>query len=312
MISKDKIQEIVLKNNLGKITKIKELGRGENNFNYLIIVNQNKYVLRIGIKKSLEKYFKREYQWIKKLPNTIEAPKTVLKDFSKKIIHYNYFILTYIEGKSVKKWSKRHLKLFAEALAKLHKHTYPYALNYDEEKSKKLNLYKEFIKSVEKEWNKSLLNQKNIKLIYPKIKKLVKDNNHLFTSLKKFSMVHADTYLDNILFDKDKVKLIDWEWSNIGDAAEDVGKVYFEKCSILPWMIKLNEEQLNYYLNCYMKKRKVEKGFIDRVKIYNIIHLFSDLLYFKHVSRYPKTNSNFKPEHYRKQAKKIEDYLLKI
>lgn len=286
--------------------QVSPLGIGENNINYLIIINKkSKYVFRIPFRKESLKFLISEFKFLKTLPKHI-GPKPILLDQSKKIIPRAFSILTYVEGKHIQKWTKKHLKAHAEKLAELHSDQKNYFI-IDGKKYKRFNLLKQF--DQELKGFEEVLDEPQVRDYLKSIRKHLAEHNFLFLELKQFSKCHLDPCVNNILIYNHKINYIDWEWSRYWDSARDVAMLFYEDFSVRPWMIKLNGERLNFYLNSYLHKRK-DKTLIQRIKVWKKYLLLIDYLYFiwklKHFDQEPNA---LPKKHYLQCLRVMERYL---
>ncbi len=298
------------KNKLGfkqiKSIKVSKLGVGENNLSMLAIVNKKKITFRIGMRKKCQKNVKREFDFLKKLPKGY-GPKPIFYDGSKKIIPHNYSVLTYVKGKQVKRWTKKHLRIHAKALAKLHKHKSNKCGLYS--KDKKISLYKELLEEIND--FKSVLNDKTAKKALPIIKKYIKDKDQYFTCMKRFSLIHYDPCVDNILFHKGKVRYIDWEYMGYGDNARDVSLLFYYGYRCMPWFINLEGKRFEYYLNTYLKYNP-DKTLRQRVFAWQVFHMLTDYLYILwKIKNYHKEKTGFDKKRYKKILKLMRKRLEK-
>lgn len=276
---KPKIREIVrTKLKLEGPLKMTKLGTGENNINFLVEVANKKLVFRIGMKEWIQKNMRREFNTIKILPEGV-GPEAIYYDDSKKIIPYIYSVLSYVEGNHLKKWSKKHLSMHARNLAKLHKIK---SSNYGNiySRKKKLNIVNK-VKKDFGDFKETLVDDELSKEIYPKFLKYVKERNNLFLSMKKFSFIHNDPCLTNIVFDGKEIKYIDWEWSKFSDPALDVVMLFDKKNVLPPWKIKLNGERLDFYLDEYFKYAPKDKNFLERMEVWYNYQLLFEYIYMK-------------------------------
>lgn len=294
---------------LGEISKVSttKIGRGENHDSILVKVNQKKFVFRIGLRKKFEENMAREFNMLKMIPKEI-APIPFYFDNSKKIIPHAFLIISYVEGKKIMRWSKKHLLLHAKKLAQLHKKKFSHCCDPDNVKKRKFSLLTTF-----GEWAsefKDQLRYKEIKPLASKIKVYIKENNHLFTSLKKFSIIHGDAYVDNILFSKDDIHYIDWEWSQISDNAQDLAALFYRDHNIFPWIVKFSDKDIDEYLNAYLKIIK-DKTLKERVEVWNNYIRFFDLLWFKRKIKncHKEKVNNFSKKFYRDNANKLLNSL---
>ena len=80
---------------------VKSISYIDTGYNPCIIVN-DKYVIRMNIRKSNISHFKKEYlvmNWLKKL--SIPVPKVLVIDDTKKLVRYPYIIMNKLEGTEV-------------------------------------------------------------------------------------------------------------------------------------------------------------------------------------------------------------------
>jgi aminoglycoside phosphotransferase (APT) family kinase protein len=114
----------------------------------------------------------------------------------------------------------------------------------------------------------------------PLIREFLAERDHYFREMKKFSFIHGDLCVDNILFDKDRAHYVDWEWGKIGDNAEDFSRLYFEDFGLQPWTIRLDEPRLDFFLSQYLRLHP-DATLKERVRTWNIYYLFTDMLFCK-------------------------------
>lgn len=288
----------------GRCDSVSKLGTGENNISMLAKAGRKRYVFRIGLRKELEKNMRREFEYMKKLPKDI-GPEPLFFDNSKDIIPRVYSVLSYIKGKHVYRWSERHLKMHARKLAELHNKRFRSFGSLEKPIHGSFDLFKKFKKDLRV--NRSAFDN-DINKILPKVKEHIKKKNLLFMSLKKFSMLHGDLCVDNILFSKDRVRYIDWEWSKIGDNAEDVA-CFYKDFGFKPWVIKLKGKRLRLFLDTYLKYIK-DETLKQRVEVWHIYGLFFTLVYFKwKLKNFHKENKEFPKHHYERAVDVITAYF---
>ncbi len=270
---------------LGVVPKdimISRLGMGENNLNFLVITGGKKFVFRIGLRSRLESNMAREFKGLQMLPEGV-GPKPLFIDRSKRTIPHVFSVLTYIEGKKADHWTKRHLSLHAKKLALLHKKTFPYASDL-RRKSPKINLYRKFKRHVldvsDVLHDPSVLHDPEVKSLLPKMSQYIKENATLVDSVTRFSVIHADLGIDNIIFLGDDVHYIDWEWMRISDPAIDLARFYYEDFGFLPWTIQLSGKRFDFFISEY-ERYSHDKTVRHRVSIWNTYFLFTDMLYNK-------------------------------
>jgi aminoglycoside phosphotransferase (APT) family kinase protein len=290
-------------NTVSKI-KIKRLGMGENNLNYLVIVDDKKYVFRINMKNHLEKNLIREFNVMKLVPHNIGLTPLIL-DTTKRYIPRTYSMFEYVDGKSTFDWDKRKLKIHAQTMAKLHSKTYSY-WQTTKVKHKKFSLYKQLLHNL-KGYKKFNFNPA-LKNLIREFKQYIKNNDHYFLELKRFHFIHGDLCNDNILFNRKSIHYIDWEWCGIKDNAEDLARLYFTK-NMTPWYVGLSKKQVKYFIDEYLKIIK-DPTLQIRVEIWNNYDLFVDMMYyFWKVENYYKFKSKLPKKHYIEASKQLLHYF---
>lgn len=280
---------------------VKLLGSGENNTNYLVQLNGGKYTFRVAKKEKSIANLEREFSTIKTLPAGF-GPTPIFLDKTRKHINTHYAVYTYIEGKHIRKWSKKHLKLHAEKLAHLHSHKAKSWGKLHEKKKRAFSAYSYLLDEISgfQKPNPEIFDDPTIKVLNRKVKEYVRNNDHLFKALKEFPFVHKDTCITNTLFTKEGIRYIDWEWSGYFDGAVDLAFLFDEEYAYSPWGIKLNGDRLRFYLNSYNKIAK-DKTLEKRIKVWNVILKYSELLYFTWVSEnYAKSKCDLPEKVYTK------------
>lgn len=72
-----------------------------------------------------------------------------------------------------------------------------------------------------------------------------------FADLRRFALIHGDPCLTNLVVDRDRPALIDWEWARIGDPARDLaflgGAVH-----AAPWYAPLTDAQITAFVRAYL------------------------------------------------------------
>jgi len=308
MIDKKYIKKAIekRKNYLGikeiKSLKVSRIGMGENNLNYLTEINGQKFVFRIALRKRVEKNMEREFNSLKEIPKGF-GPEPVYFDKTRKIIKNYYTILRYMEGEHREKWGKKELNMHAKKLAELHKDKKNFWMYNGKKQKGKIDLYKLFldeIKIYRKETPKKF--SKDYEKLISIIKNKLKEKNPLLKKIKRFSRVHMDPCLTNILFTKKGIKYIDWEWTGYGDNALDVAMLFDDQYAQPPWKLKLSKKEIDMYLNSYLKHNP-DKTLKERVRAWVIFFKGIDLLFFR-----------FRAKHYTKsdlpKSKYVKDYKV--
>jgi len=212
------------------------LGGGNHNENYLLETDKGKFVLRIE-NNPMFKNLKKEYKLLKKL-NGEFSPKVYFFDDSKKIIKKDYFIEEFIKGLNPKKVTNSFIKDMAEFYMKLHK--------IKSSKIKTNSLLKSFkpyynnFKKYKFALDKNTI--KELETLFEKANRICIKNDLIFSKSKQ-SLLHRDPSIENIFYEKGKIKLIDWEFSEHGILEKEIVNFFSEN--------KLEERQKNLFLEFY-------------------------------------------------------------
>ena len=199
-ISRNEIISIDRKFNLGKIIHFKGIKKGIENTNYLLITKNKKFILTLfekGVQKKDLPFFMNLMDKLSKYKINCPKPQRNKKgSFLIKIKNKTGSIVSFVEGKDKLKLNPKNCHEIGKNIAQLHR------------VSKKIKLYRKNSLSL-KEWPK-LLNKigNKSKTISPNLNSLTKNS---FLEIKNkwpknlpFGIIHADLFIDNIFFKKNK------------------------------------------------------------------------------------------------------------
>lgn len=217
------------------------------NINYLLTSSKRKYIVR-KFKNNETVNISRKYEFkIQKKASKINlASKPLFLD-----IKNGFMVCHYLEGNHKSELKNKEIKKLAKNIKKLH--------------SIKSNKKKYDLKKDLQQYKKNLKNKeakKSILICTKEIKKLKKSKTYLVTT-------HHDLNPKNILFYKNNIKFIDWEYVGANDIYFDLATVSFE--------FQFNKKQKNLLLNTYFKKcrKKEQKKLTSYILIYkNLCNLW--------------------------------------
>ena len=209
-LNKEEIEEIILLYGLKKLQKFSPIEEGIENTNYIIIINNTKYILTIFEKRVKEQDLPFFCELILKLNKLgFKCPRPLINLENSPISNFKNKKLTtftFIDGKSKNYLDPKDCKLIGIEAAKLHKLTSSF-------KIKRKNAL-----SVTS-WRKMFKNIKeNCSSIHKDLPKLIESN---LTDIEKNwpdnlpqGIIHADLFSDNIIFKNNKVNgIIDFTFS---------------------------------------------------------------------------------------------------
>lgn len=226
--------------------------QGLNNISYLLKTGDKSYVVRVfKNKKSVN--ISRDFEF-----------QAQLKAFEKNIaakpifINNNFMIYEFLDGYHKINLNNKNIKKLAITIDKLHK---------IELKSKKYNLFKDL-----KIYKKQLKDSKSTSILLD----LEKDIKKLKNYKKELALVHHDLNSKNILFLKNSIKIIDWEYAGTNDIYFDLATICIE--------FNLDKKQEKLFLKNYFKNKKKESK--KKLKIYkNIYKNICSLWFMRHSSK---------------------------
>ena len=216
--------------NIGNFLKYEQFKGGQSNPTYLLISENNKYVLR---KKPPGKLLKsahavdREYKVLTSLQNTeVPTPKTIHLCEDESVIGTIFYIMEFCDGNIF--WDP-----FASEIDKGRR-----SLVFDQLNKGISLLHIQDIKTLELEdfgktgnyierqvsrWTKQYFDSETEKI--DSMHKLIEWLPKRIPKQKYISIVHGDYRLDNVVFDNNdnNIAILDWELSTIGDPLADFG-----------------------------------------------------------------------------------------
>ncbi len=193
------------------------------NINYHLKTSKKSYVLREFISdKTVNISRNFEFKVQKKAFKKGIAAKPIYLDKDKRFMIYEF-----LDGKHKEELNKNELKTLMKTVKKLHKIKI---------KSKQTNLKKELKNYTYLKTNQA---KKSLSICKKELKNLDKYN-------KNIVICHHDLNPKNILFTKNTIKLIDWEYAGLNDSFFDLATICYE--------FDLSKKEQKYLLKQYLKQ----------------------------------------------------------
>ncbi|MBU3013962.1 phosphotransferase [Poseidonibacter lekithochrous] len=241
------------KYNLLKKTKKLKLEKLENqgvcNILYKIQTPEKNYILRVfKYAHTNEQSRKNEIRIQNKAFEKNIAAKVYVHDEKNSLM-----ICDFLQGHHKEKLKKKDIKDLVKSLKKLHKikiKDTPYKIEDDFKNYKKI-----------------LKDKKSKQIIKASVKELKKIKKYKFEKV----LCHHDLNQNNILFNKNIVKFIDWEFACVNDRFFDIANICFE--------FKLDKNEEKILLKKYLKK--VKNKDIKKLASYKIVYKNLWSLWFK-------------------------------
>lgn len=247
------------------VNSFRKIGVGECNVNYLIKINDKKFICRVRF-SGMPNKSKYEFDVLKKIQSLNIVPKPYYYHPKDKTFPYEFVILEFMEGKPLpsnkRTYTKDQIKQIACILAELHSKK----CNGFPKKNFSFHHYitesKSYTKSINKYNNKL---ESELEVLHKRIRDfLPKKEDH------KFSLIHGDVCPKNIVEAKGGLKLIDWETLQCSDPARDIANILID----LEW----KDKNLDLFLKKYYKIRK-DPTILDRAKVYAILMRYMYVLW---------------------------------
>ncbi len=250
------------------LVNIKEMNRGGFNINYLVDIDNHKFVFRFNIDKYLNVENQIEYEnaTLKCLEKSGIAPKVFFIDTNKNFFEQDLLVEEFIENQPAK-CDNDFFKNFGKLVKKFHsiscvqnnlliKNTNPLADQWNFIKKQI-----DFIESLN-------LNEKFLKFINPyitKVDKYVADFSNLFES-KDICLNHRDLAIENVLQTDSGLKLIDWQTAMIDDPSYDLA--YFTCYIDLEWMIGFRDKPLtNKEIDIFLSSYQINEKMLEKIHV---------------------------------------------
>lgn len=275
------IKKIFLKHKLDAIINIEYI---KDNHNPCAIIN-NKYVLRINSRKSNIHHLKKEVlvmKWLKEI--NISIPNVYVLDETKKIIPYEYIIMSKIDGREVNadwnnlnKEQKHNISFQAgKYLAEIHKIKFK---KFGDLKGNSLGEYslwcdylsKQFDEKIKDCLKNRIINKKTAK----KIKSIFTKYESIFKSVKNPVLIHNDYHFRNILYKEEHISgILDFELAIAGDSEFDMKNMQDQ-------FRRLNDCKEDF-MKGYLSKSKLSKDYELKSRLYKILTLLELNVVAKH------------------------------
>ncbi len=267
------IRELIVRNiDIDKNFEYEQFKVGRSNITFKIFDNDNSYVLRrppYGNKLESAHNMSREFKIIAELcKNNLKVPKPIFLYTEKEITEDDFYIMEYIEGKTISD------NIEAELLSNYEKQTISNSFiktiadihNFDVVNSKLEDLGKHqgYVERQLNRWTKQFEAQK-----VRNIDELDYATELLFKNIpkqQKISIVHGDYRLDNVRVNNGSVAaVVDWELCTIGDPLADLGTI------IASWSNSKEKDSPFIY------SPTLSDGFLSRRELIEIYSNNSDL-----------------------------------
>jgi aminoglycoside phosphotransferase (APT) family kinase protein len=259
------------------LKSIDKFGQGTGNFNYLLSINDRKFVFRINAVTKNKNKSRKEYEGLKLIEKLGISPKAFILEENKNYVGSDFVILSYVEGETIDKtpiyFKDSMIKGLAQLLAKIHSVKITIEMkrklsvnehNSDTIFSKVINKYVKYIKNNTK--NKELID-----FIDTTIFRLKKDFKKI-SNAQNLVLSQGDFCSSNIIYHNGDYKIIDFENMHLTDPIVQIATI------LIDFGKPFNDNQKKLFLKEYLKIRK-EKNLDERVNNYIPVLYFAIFLW---------------------------------
>lgn len=243
---------------------IQEISRGGYNINFLVKIDNNKFVFRFNLDKDLDvdNQIAYEYKILKHVSKWSIAPKVFFMDTTKSTFDYDLLVEEFIDNKLIY-FDAEFLKNFARLIRKLHSFSPP-KVDYPIKDINPLINHWCSIKN-KLSYTDIALDKNTFTLLgryIPEIDRYVEKYAHYF-NIRDVCLNHRDLVTENILLTDEGLILVDWQSAMIDDPSYDLA--YFLNDIIIEWNREatLTEKQKELFLRSY----QVDSALTDKIKI---------------------------------------------
>ena len=209
-LNQNKIEEILLSYNLGKLDSFKGIEEGIENTNYFLSINKKKFILTIYEKRVKSEdlpFFSNLMSSLNK--SDFKCPEPISNNNNSTVTDFNgkkLMIVSFLEGKAKKNLSPDNCKSIGVETAKMHKLTSSFKLKRQNDLS--IKSWRGLFDAVKDQCTKI---HKDLPIL---IEENLIDVEKNWPNKLPRGIIHADLFHDNIFFDKDNFSgIIDFYFS---------------------------------------------------------------------------------------------------
>jgi len=215
-----------------RVASVSKLGMGSSNLNYLILANNKKFVFRLNMQPDKKNKMIKEYNALKILSKINISPKPFVLDLSKKFFDTDLIILEYLEGITSNKTKPYHSDLFIRRLsilvAKMHntKITKEFKKLRIQITTKGYEEYFKFTKNMHKNYIMDHLKNKVLRNLIETTNDHLKSKSTGLDFKPNIVLTQGDICEQNVIVNKGKISLIDFESTELADSAADIAHIF--------------------------------------------------------------------------------------
>ncbi|GAB2881399.1 aminoglycoside phosphotransferase family protein [Streptomyces deserti] len=210
--------------------------------------------------EDLPRPMSQEFAALRLLPDGIGPSAVLLEQARDHPLGSPYMVCGYVPGRVLRpaEWSDSLLAAHARQMGMLHARAFDRCGPIGapaEEQATRLSLTRLFTTSLTW-WSETfphVVDDPEVSRLLPRVAAFVGAAEPAFQRLKRFTPIHGDLVVPNILVDDAGTpRYVDWEWAEIGDPAQDLAYIG-GRVPAPPWYLPLDRTRIRRFLESYLR-----------------------------------------------------------
>lgn len=244
------------------VEQVRLLGRGESFAAWLLEAGGRRVVVRIARRPvaELPRPMGEEFQGLGLVPAGIGPEALVLEESKDNPLGAPYMVVSHVPGRVLppQDWTASVLTAHVEQMVRLHDRRFDRCGSLEAEPAEHqdtVDIAEQFTMGLDW-WSQNhpgVMAEPGVAALATRIGEYLRGAQDTFDRLESFALIHGDLMLPNILVDADStVRYIDWEWSEIGDPAQDLAYLGGQ-ITVDPWHLPLTRAQTRQLITTYLR-----------------------------------------------------------
>lgn len=216
---------------IGDPVRVRHLGHGATNTAWRIRSGTADFLLRIPHRSADEapRPMVDEFAALTRVPDGVGTRGIAFDDTNDNPLGCRYLLTTFVPGdtRPADGWTPRDFDHLADALTRLHLVDEPLAGPVHSPELEQVSLVKHLEAGLDWWWNEhpALFDDPAVLGLLPEVRSYVQRCEQAGGVATRFSLIHGDLIVGNVVLNGDQVGFIDWEWAELGDVAQDLAYI---------------------------------------------------------------------------------------
>lgn len=258
--------------------EVRLLGQGESFAAWLLEAGGQRVVVRIARRpvEELPRPMREEFHGLGLVLAGIGPQALVLEESADNPLGAPYMVVTFVPGRVLPpgEWTPALIRAHVQQMARLHAQRFERCGDLTAETGErraKVDIDGQFTAGLD--WwadnHPAVLAEPDVTRLAREVGAYLRGAQKTFDRLESFAVIHGDLLLPNILVDGDTgVRYIDWEWSEIGDPAQDLAYLGGQ-ITVDPWHLPKTRAQTRDLVEAYLaaSEHRAATGTVDEVLV---------------------------------------------